>query len=73
MGSALWLTTRGRKSPTILRALRFNRQEMADALALVCQVAAVRTPKEILKCVRLEARFVRQCPQMSAFVRRICG
>ena len=36
--------------------LRFNRQEMADALALVCQVAAVRTPKEILKCVRLEAQ-----------------
>ena len=36
--------------------LRFNREEMADALALVAQVTAVRTPKEILKCVRLEAR-----------------
>lgn len=35
--------------------LRFNRQEMADALSAACSVAAVRTPKEILKCVRLEA------------------
>ncbi len=35
--------------------LRFNRQEMADALSAACGVAAVRTPKEILKCVRLEA------------------
>ncbi len=35
--------------------LRFNRQEMADALSAACSVAAVRTPKEILKCVRLDA------------------
>jgi len=35
--------------------LRFNRQEMADALSAACGVIAVRTPKEILKCVRLEA------------------
>lgn len=35
--------------------LRFNRAEMADALGAVTSVAAVRTPKEILKCVRIEA------------------
>ena len=35
--------------------LRFNREEAAEALSAVCAVAAVRTPKEILKCVRLEA------------------
>lgn len=35
--------------------LRFNRQEMTDSLNAVCGVAAARTPKEILKCVRLEA------------------
>jgi DNA polymerase-3 subunit beta len=34
---------------------RFNRQEMNEALSAVCSVAAVRTPKEILRCVRLEA------------------
>lgn len=34
--------------------VRFNRQEMADALAAASSVAAVRTPKEILKCVRLD-------------------
>ena len=34
--------------------LRFNRQEAADALAASCAVAAARTPKEILKCVRVE-------------------
>ncbi len=34
---------------------RFNRQEMAEALSAVCNVAAARTPKEILRCVRLEA------------------
>lgn len=34
--------------------LRFNRQEAADALAVSCTVAAARTPKEILKCVRVE-------------------
>lgn len=34
--------------------LRFNRQEAADALAATCTVAAARTPKEILKCVRVE-------------------
>ncbi len=36
--------------------LRFNRQEMGDALGAVCSVAAARTPKEILRCVRLEAQ-----------------
>lgn len=36
--------------------LRFNREELADALTAVCSVASVRTPKEILKCVRLEAK-----------------
>ena len=36
--------------------LRFDRQEMADALRAICSVAASRTPKTILKCVRLEAR-----------------
>ncbi len=35
--------------------LRFNREEAAEALSSVCSVAAVRTPKEILKCVRVEA------------------
>src|SRR3989337_97829 len=35
--------------------LRFNRQEAAEALSAACTVAAVRSPKEILKCVRLEA------------------
>lgn len=34
--------------------LRFNRQEAAEALASSCTVAAARTPKEILKCVKLE-------------------
>lgn len=34
--------------------VRFNRQEMAEALAAATSVAAVRTPKEILKCVRLD-------------------
>ncbi len=36
--------------------LRFNRQEMADALSALCLVAAARTTKEILKCVRVEAQ-----------------
>lgn len=36
--------------------LRFNRGELADALSAVTSVASVRTPKEILKCVRLEAK-----------------
>ena len=36
--------------------LRFNRLETAEALSALCSVAAPRTPKEILKCVRLEAR-----------------
>src|SRR3972149_591941 len=35
--------------------LRFNREEAAEALSAACTVAAVRTPKEILKCVRVEA------------------
>lgn len=36
--------------------LRFNRQETSDTLAAVCSVAAIRTPKEILRSVRLEAK-----------------
>ncbi len=36
--------------------LRFDRHEMADALRAICAVAAVRTPKEVLKCVRIEAK-----------------
>jgi DNA polymerase-3 subunit beta len=36
--------------------LRFNRLEMAEALTALCSVAGVRSPKEILKCVRIEAR-----------------
>lgn len=35
---------------------RFNRQEVADALGAVCTVAAARTPKEVLRCVQLEAQ-----------------
>lgn len=35
--------------------LRFNRQEMAEVLSALCSVAAARSPKDILKCVRLEA------------------
>lgn len=34
--------------------LRFNRQEMAEALSAVCSVATMRTPKEILRCARVE-------------------
>ncbi len=36
--------------------LRFNRQEMAEVLSAVSSVAVARTPKEILRCVRMEAR-----------------
>lgn len=36
--------------------LRFNRQEMAEVLSAVSSVAAARTPKEILRCVHMEAR-----------------
>ncbi len=36
--------------------LRINRQEAVDALAGICVVAAVRSPKDSLKCVRLEAQ-----------------
>ena len=36
--------------------LRFNRQETADALGAICSVAVPRTPKDILKNVRLEAK-----------------
>ncbi len=35
--------------------LRFNRQEMAEVLSAVCSVAATRSPKDVLKCVRIEA------------------
>jgi len=35
--------------------LRFNRQEMADALRAACSIVAARTPKPVLRCVRLEA------------------
>ena len=34
---------------------RFNRHEMAEVLAAICTVAAGRTPKEILRCVKIEA------------------
>lgn len=36
--------------------LRFNRDEMAEALRAICTVASTRTPKEILKCVKIEAK-----------------
>ena len=36
--------------------LRFNRQEMTDVLFAICSVAAARTPKDVLKCVRIEAQ-----------------
>lgn len=36
--------------------LKFNRQEMVDALGAICSVTAVRTPKDILKCVHLDAQ-----------------
>ena len=36
--------------------LRFNRQEVADALTGICGVAATRTAKPVLKCVRIEAK-----------------
>ena len=36
--------------------LRFNRQEAADALKAICAVAASRTPKPVLQCVRLDVR-----------------
>lgn len=36
--------------------LRFNRAEMAEALRVVCAVAATRTPKPILRCVRIDAK-----------------
>jgi DNA polymerase-3 subunit beta len=35
--------------------IRFNREEMAAGLGAICGVVATRTPKEILRCVRLEA------------------
>jgi len=35
--------------------LRFNRQEMADALSAIGSVTPIRSTKEILKCVRLQA------------------
>ena len=36
--------------------LRFNRAEMAEALRAVCGVAATRTPKPVLRCVRIDAK-----------------
>ena len=36
--------------------LKFNRQEIVDALGAICSVTAVRTPKDLLKCVHLEAQ-----------------
>lgn len=36
--------------------LRFNREEIADALSALCSVAASRTPKDILKCVSIDAQ-----------------
>ncbi len=35
--------------------LRFNRQEAAEVLSSICGVALTRSPKDILKCVRMEA------------------
>ena len=35
--------------------VQFDRQELADALQAVCSVAASRTPKPILQCVRIDA------------------
>lgn len=35
--------------------VRFNREELANALTGVCHVTSVRTPKDILKSVRMEA------------------
>ena len=35
--------------------LRFNRQETADVLAAICSIAPIRTTKDILKCVQVEA------------------
>lgn len=34
---------------------RFNRQEMTDALSAISSIAVSRTPKQILKCVRIDA------------------
>ncbi len=34
---------------------RFNREDMAEALLAVCSVTAARTPKQILRCVKIEA------------------
>lgn len=36
--------------------LRFNRAEMAEALSAIGNVAAARTPKEVLRCVRIEGK-----------------
>lgn len=36
--------------------LRINRQEAAEALAAICTVASARTPKESLRCVRIDAQ-----------------
>jgi len=36
--------------------LRFNREAVSDALGAICNVASSRTTKDILKCVRLEAK-----------------
>ncbi|RME38137.1 MAG: DNA polymerase III subunit beta [Planctomycetota bacterium] len=36
--------------------LKVNRQEMADALSALTTIASSRSPKEVLKCVRVEAQ-----------------
>lgn len=36
--------------------LRINRQEMADVLTAICSVTSIRTPKDVLKCVHMEAK-----------------
>ena len=36
--------------------LRFNREELVETLSAICSVASSRSPKEILKCARLEAQ-----------------
>ncbi|UCE62079.1 MAG: DNA polymerase III subunit beta [Phycisphaerales bacterium] len=36
--------------------LRFNREEMVEALGTICNVAVSRSPKDVLKCVCIEAQ-----------------
>lgn len=36
--------------------LRFNREEAAEVLSVICSVAAARTTKELLRCVHVDVR-----------------